>query len=178
MRNWFKTGVVGAGFVLLCLISVSCQLPGSGDDTTIINTATNNNTPTQLPTPGASPSPSPGSCPGAALVDHVRVNPFGYDCGGNQAPPNSSGLLPMGCIAAVTATPKDAQGNDVPSDLHGPNITWSVTIGGSYIQVTDDPLQPFNKNVRAVSAPGEFQLMATVCGKSGAWNGRTVATFP
>jgi hypothetical protein len=175
MRKLKFGDVYYAALIVLALSMVACDLnlPGSS---TIINTATNNNAPP--PTPGASPSPAAGSCPGAALVDHVRVNPFGYDCSGNQAPPNSSGLLPMGCIAAVTATPKDAQGNDVPSDLHGPSITWSVTIGGSYIQVTDDPLQPFNKNVRAVSAPGEFQLAATVCGKTGAWNGRTVASFP
>lgn len=177
MRNWFKTGVVGAGFVLLCLISfAACTLPGGGDETTIVNTATNNNSvPTGPAMPAASPSPAPGTCLAPELIDSVRVNPFGYDCpDGVPKPTNSSGLLPMGCIAAVTATPKKADGTDVPAELHGTAISWSIPIGAQYVQVTDDPIQPFNKNVTAVSAPGEFQLAATVCGKTGAWNGRTV----
>lgn len=127
------------------------------------------------PSPNASPSPGSGSCtPG--VVEFVRVNPFGYDGCPGTPPPNSSGLLPAGCTARVTATPKDRNGADVPASLHGQNIIWAVTIGADKILVTDDPEQPFNKNVqmRSGSAPGEFQLTATVCSVTGAWNGRTV----
>lgn len=119
-------------------------------------------------------NPSGPSTPGCeAAVKSVRVNPFGYDCEDTDAPNNSSGLLPLGCTARVTATPKDATGRDVPDTVHGPNIGWAVSFGGSHIEVVDDPSQAFNKNVRAVSV-GEFSLTATVCGVSGAWNGRVV----
>lgn len=141
------------------------------------NLTTNTNTNGQ-PGGSASPSPGPGSggsCPGAALIASIRVNPFGYDCpSGVTKPNNSSGLLPVGCTAAVTATPKDAAGVDVPASLHGTDIAWSVVSGGIYIEVTSDPNQTFNKNVKGLSAPGEFNLQATVCGKSGAWVGRTI----
>lgn len=114
------------------------------------------------------------STPGCeAAVRSVRVNPFGYDCDDSDSPNNSSGLLPLGCVARVTATPKDQTGRDVPDTVHGPNISWAVTFGGSHVEVVDDPSQPFNKNVRAVSV-GEFSLSATVCGVTGAWNGRVV----
>lgn len=124
---------------------------------------------------GGGSNPSGPSAPGCeAMVKSIRVNPFGYDCNDVDAPNNSSGLLPLGCTARVTATPKDATGRDVPDTVHGPNISWAITFGGSHIEVVDDPSQAFNKNVRAVSL-GEFSLQATVCGITGAWNGRVVA---
>lgn len=124
---------------------------------------------------GGGVGPSGPSAPGCeAMVKTVRVNPFGYDCEDADAPNNSSGLLPLTCTARVTATPKDATGRDVPDTVHGPNITWSLPFGGSHVEVNDDPSQPFNKNVRAVSV-GEFSIEATVCGVVGRWNGRVVA---
>ena len=125
--------------------------------------------------PSPAPSPSPGAEACAAAIDSIRVNPFGYECDpGVSKPANNSGLLPMGCTAAVTATPKDKAGKDVPAEVHGSGITWSVVLGASHVEVTDWPAEPFNKNARAVS-PGEFSLSATVCGHTGAWNGRVTA---
>lgn len=125
---------------------------------------------------GGNPNgPSAPTTPGCeAAVKSVRVNPFGYDVpDGVARPANSSGLLPIGAVAHTTATPKDASGRDVPDTVHGPNISWAVTFGGSHIEVTDDPSQPFNKHIRGLSV-GEFQVTATVCGVSGSWTGRVI----
>jgi hypothetical protein len=156
---------------LVLVVGTACfDLPGSGGDTTIVNTATNNNGPTAVPTPGASPSPSAGSCPGAAIIASIRVNPFGYECAaGIPEPNNNSGLLPVGCEARLTATPKRADGTDVPADLHGTEIVWGSPIGTQYIQTRPDSENTFNRYVRAVTGPGQISVPATVCGKTGAW---------
>lgn len=139
--------------------------------TTIINDATQTVTSPTGTSPATGASPDPAGC--TAAVKSVRVNPFGYDdCPGNK-PSNSSGLLPLGCVARVTATPKDALGKDVPASVHGQAIAWSVMLGSNHIQVTDDPEEGFNKNVRGTSE-GEFSLAAQVCGVTGSWNGRVV----
>jgi hypothetical protein len=162
-----------AAVAILAILLGACTLEFPGDST-IVNTATNAVT-QPSPVPSGSPSPGTTGCPGAAVVASIRVNPFGYDCPSGTPPNNSSGLLPVGCTAAVTATPKDIRGVDVPAELHGPDITWAILAGAQFIQVTDDPNERFNKNVLGVSAPGEFVLQASLCGKSGAWVGRTVA---
>jgi hypothetical protein len=134
----------------------------------------NVNVGTVAPSPNPSPSAGPGGCtPG--VVEFVRVGPFGYDGCPGAPPANSSGLLPAGCVAHVTATPKDRNGLDVPASLHGTQVVWSVVVGSDRITVTEDPTQNFNRNVQKTpsSAPGEFSLQATVCGVTGAWNGRT-----
>lgn len=167
--------VYTAAVAIMAILLGACDLnlPGS---TTTINTATNNQS-QPAPAPVGSPSPAPGTCAGAAIIALVRVNPFGYDCpDGVPEPSNNSGLLPVGCTARVTATPKDIRGNDVPAEVHGPDIGWSIIAGSQYIQVTDDPFENFNKNVMGLSGPGEFVLQATVCGRSGVWAGRTVVT--
>lgn len=160
--------------VLLAVVSLSfaCdEAPPTAPNITNIN----QNTVILNPgSPDASPSPG-GQCVREA-VDSVRVNPFGYEGCPGQRPSNSSGLLPAGCTARVTATPKGPTGQDTPSSLHGTQIVWSVTSGAALIEVTDNPEQPFNKNVRARQGvtSGEFQLTATVCGVTGGWNGRVV----
>lgn len=131
----------------------------------------------QVPGPGTNPSPAPTNCVPEA-IDSVRVNPFGYACPAGVTPPrNGSGEVPANCTAIFTATPKRPDGTDVPAALHGSNITWAVPIGSERVQLTDFGDQPFNKNVtvRPGSAPGEVQITATVCGKTGAWIGRTTA---
>jgi hypothetical protein len=159
VRSRFAVGV----FALLCLVPfLACQtvIVDTGDDVT----GPTGTDPDGPDTPGCS-----------AAVKSVRVNPFGYDVpDGVEKPANSSGLLPVGATALVTATPKDQTNKDVPDVVHGPGISWSLVFGGSHVEVTDDPTQPFNKRVRGLSV-GEFQLTATVCGVTGAWNGRVIA---
>jgi hypothetical protein len=161
MKLWEKVwalavfATLGFGVLQACdTIIQSVTLPSSGGS----------------PSPGASPT-SPGC---EAAVKSVRVNPFGYSCDdGVDKPANSSGLLPLGCTAHVTATPKDQTGKDVPDTVHGPIAGWSVSFGGSHVEVTPDPNQPFNVNVRATSV-GEFSLETSVCNVRGAWAGRVV----
>lgn len=157
---------------LLCVLSFVC-LSACGDNYIGGDTITNNNF---LPTPTTSLPPGSGSCPVQGVIDSIRVSPFGYRCNpGVPTPSNGSGTLPAGCIARVTATPKDATGNDVPAAVHGQGIVWSTVIGASLIDVTDSE-NVFNKNVspRAGVTSGEFQLAASLCGVLGAWNGRVV----
>jgi len=166
--------LVGLAIASLAL-TMGCDEPVPPTAPTIPNiTNVNINNIGTQPGPNPSPSPGTGQCVREA-IDSVRVNPFGYQNCPTAPPNNSSGLLPFGCTARVTATPKDRAGVDVPASLHGTQITWSVAIGADRIVVTDDPEQPFNKNVRMRdgSAPGEFRLEATVCTVTGAWNGRT-----
>jgi hypothetical protein len=166
--------------LLLCLagLLVSCDQPTAPTPIPQGNQVTNVNVNVGVTQPSPSPSASPaaGACvPG--IVEFLRVNPFGYDgCPGGPPPnANNSGLLPAGCTVHVTATPKDRNGVDVPASIHGTQIIWHVFLGAERSAVTDDPLQSFNKNVQKTtgSAPGEFSLQATICGITGAWNGRT-----
>lgn len=122
--------------------------------------------------PSASPSPAPGC---ATAIDSVRVAPFGFECTSADKPNNSAGVLPLTCTARVTATPKGKfPGNgDVPAEIHGPNITWTLRTGTGNVEVLDDPTQPFNKNVSALKV-GSFSLSATVCGVEGSYNGLVV----
>lgn len=173
-----RVALVRHGAYALALAALAtlpaCDISTGSNPTYITNTATNNQPNGNNGGPTASPSPGGGACPGSAIIAKIRVNPFGYDCpDGVPKPNNNSGLLPVGCTAAVTATPKDQFGNDVPAELHGTEITWRIVAGSEFITVTSDPNEAFNKNVFGKSGPGEFVLEATVCGKSGAWEGRT-----
>jgi len=157
---------------LVLMIGVGMILSSCGDTFIGGDTITNNNDNGQSPTTSPSPGAAPG-CPVAGVIDSIRVNPFGYRCTAGPTPNNGSGTLPANCQADVTATPKDAAGNDVPAAVHGQGIRWSVPIGASLIFV-DDGVQPFNKSVsvRPGITSGEFQLSAELCGKQGSWNAR------
>lgn len=124
---------------------------------------------TAPPPATVAPGPVPGAACNPAVIDHVRVSPYDISCPtGTAAPNNSAGVLPVGCDAIVTATPKLASGEDVPPEAHGPDITWSIVSGADLISVRDFSGQVFNKHVEGIKA-GPFKLQATVCGKTGAW---------
>jgi hypothetical protein len=127
--------------------------------------------PTPAPTPSPSPSPAPSPRPSPtpttnlppSLVDSIRVGFFGINCGhGNPVPRNGERILPRGCRGYVTATPKKANGDDVPPENHGPDIEWFVLSGDDIIDV-QAPTFPsnFNKDIVGVR-PGAFGLCATV----------------
>jgi hypothetical protein len=88
---------------------------------------------------------------------------FGISCkNGKPVPRNGEGRLPTGCRGFVTATPKDAKGDDVPAHIHGPNIEWALTSGGNSVDVQAPTFaSDFNKDVVGVR-PGSFVLCATV----------------
>lgn len=163
---------VAAVLAVAVLALVACGDTYNGGDN-----ITNNNFLGGSPTASPSPGGAGGGCPVSGVIDSIRVSPFGYQCpAGTTVPVNSSGVLPAGCTAIVTATPKDPTGRDVPDNVHGPNIAWSTPIGASLINVDDFAGQPFNKNVSARTGvtSGEFRLEATVCGETGAWTGRVI----
>lgn len=119
--------------------------------------------PTATPTPTPSPAPPPGAAAWPGAGGYVRVGVFGFDCpAGITAPNNGAGELPLGCVAHVTATPKYADGSDVPAAIHGPTIAW-VVVGP--IACTA-PAEPYNRDCRGL-ASGVAQLRATVQGVTG-----------
>lgn len=133
----------------------------------------NNPDPVPTPTPSATPTPSPNPTPSAAgLVrpTSVRVAPFGITCpAGVPAPSNGAGVLPVGCEADVTATPKRADGTDLTDAEHGPAIDWRlVAVDASVVDVAVFPGVAFNRSVTGRKV-GRFRLCATVQGVEGCW---------
>jgi hypothetical protein len=97
-------------------------------------------------------------------ADHIkelRVAFYGISCSSRPAPRNQEGILPMGCVGHVTATPKDKDGKDVPSYIHGDDIKWEGKGGINHVAIEDDPNSIFNKNLYPV-AVGPFTLCATL----------------
>jgi hypothetical protein len=84
--------------------------------------------------------------------------------------------LPLGCDGFVTATPKQGNGTDVPSWIHGSAIEWDLREGGDVVRVEPDPRfsNPFNKILRTTGRVDGFVLCATVLGNTGCLNGRTI----
>jgi hypothetical protein len=174
MRKLKLGGVYHAALIVLALSMAACELPGSGDDTTIINTATNNNGPTALPSPPL-PVPTPSAIPGTSDVASMIVLVYGYTCQPGIPDPNhAAGVIPQGCSAAqLTATPKRADGSDATN--HGINITWSVVpapdgnFPGQVVPQDNNPL--FNREVNAlnggVRVPGSVTLTATLIAPDG-----------
>ena len=119
-------------------------------------------TPPPVPSPQATPSPSPVALP-PSIIDSIRVGFFGINCGrGNPVPRNGEKILPRGCRGYVTASPKKANGDDVPPEIHGPNIDWFVLYGDDIIDVEAPTFASnFNKDIVAVRN-GAFALCATV----------------
>jgi hypothetical protein len=120
------------------------------------------------PAPAAAATPLPGAS-GACFVPQVRVGPFGFDCPGRTAPANNAGILPLGCTAVFTATPKDAAGNDLTPAQHGAEIQWSIVAGADHVILHDYGGEPFNKLVQPTSV-GDYVITATVCGTTGRYS--------
>jgi hypothetical protein len=109
------------------------------------------------------------------MIHSIRVGFFGINCGrGNPVPRNGERILPRGCRGYVTATPKQANGDDVPAHVHGPNIEWFVLDGADKISVEDPTFRSdFNKDVVGVRE-GSFGLCATVQDVTGCLIGTVV----
>jgi len=97
------------------------------------------------------------------MIDSIRVGFFGINCGkGNPVPRNGERILPRGCRGYVTATPKQKNGDDVPANVHGPNIAWFVLSGAEMIDVQAPTFaSDFNKDIVG-QRTGAFGLCATV----------------
>jgi hypothetical protein len=121
----------------------------------------------------------PASFPVAAadLVSFVWVGFFAIQCNGaTTAPGLGDKLLPVACDGYVTATPKLRNGRDVPSWVHGDQVTWHVRDGAELASVDPDWRfgNEFNRIVRPTGGVGDFSICATVLGKMGCLNARIV----
>jgi hypothetical protein len=111
------------------------------------------------------------------VIAYVRTAFFSFECDpGIVAPRPIEGKLRLGCDGFVTATPKQRNGRDVPSWIHGPDIVWELREGHDVVRVEPDPRfsNPFNKILRTTGRLDGFVLCATVLGKQGCLNGRTI----
>lgn len=156
MRNRTRLLVLTGPLVVV----VGCRAP-NGDVINIFNTLTTGSS----STPGAAPSPGEdgGTLPPGSFI---RIGLFGQSCPAGVTPPqNSTRQIKIGCTGQITATPKDAQGNDLPSAVHGRIIAWSVPAGSGLVIVLADS-EPFNRSARCQGA-GVFTLAATVKGVVG-----------
>ncbi len=111
------------------------------------------------------------------VIAYVRTVFFSFECNpGVVAPPPPEGKLPLGCDGFVTATPKQSDGTKVPAWVHGTEIEWELRDGQDVVRVEPDPRfgEPFNKILRTTGRVDGFVLCATVLGKEGCLNGRTI----
>jgi len=109
---------------------------------------------------GSAAAPAGTINPGAArTIDSVTLE-VGDGCA------SSSGIVPLGCVARITATPR-VGGVAVSPAIHGPICTWRLDgaiIAGSASTATvyaTETVNPFNVAVFG-QAPGAFQLEAEV----------------
>ncbi|HKQ02663.1 MAG TPA: hypothetical protein VJ735_20260 [Actinomycetes bacterium] len=150
----FQTGALALAAIL---VLASCQPPPTVPDI-IVNAGNNNGNISNPGGPGATPSPgAPGATCGTVAT--VRVGFFGIGCPSGVAPRNGEGVLPMGCMGFETATPKNAQGTDVPASVHGPLIAWAAPTGSERVRLVAVE-EPFNQNVVPVSV-GDVVVSAT-----------------
>ena len=125
----------------------------------------------QTCTPAAFPIDAPD------LIAYVRTALFSFECNpGVVAPIPLEGKLPLGCDGFVTATPKQKNGTDVPAWIHGAAIEWELRDGEDVVRVDPDTYfsNPFNRILRTRGRVDGFVLCATVLGKQGCLNGRTI----
>lgn len=105
------------------------------------------------------------------LVSFVWVGVFAWECNPGTTAPTEPRVLPLACDAYMTATPKLQNRKDVPSWIHGSDVTWTVRDGADLISVEDDWRygNEFNRLIRPKGV-GYFSICATVLGKMGCWN--------
>lgn len=108
------------------------------------------------------------------VIAYIRVAFFGFSCDpGVVPPPKADGKLPLGCVGAVTATPKDKDGKDVDSRIHGDQISWVLREGKGIVDTHHVDGQPFNWDLQPLGL-GTFQWCATVQGIEGCLNGEVI----
>jgi hypothetical protein len=113
----------------------------------------------------------------ADVIAYVRTAFFSFECPPGIATPHPrEGRMPVACDGYVTASPKQRNDDDVPPYVHGPDIEWELREGEDVVRVEADPRfgNPFNKMLRSQGVVGGFVLCATVLGKEGCLNGRTI----
>jgi hypothetical protein len=89
---------------------------------------------------------------------------------GTSRPPSFNSIY-YDCRGTLTASPKDANDDDVPAYIHGPDILWETESGeGETVLVEEYPGVTFNKFVTGIDR-GPFRVCATVAGVRSCING-------
>jgi hypothetical protein len=109
------------------------------------------------------------------VIAQVRVAFFGFRClDESKVPPrNGEGKIPVNCFGSVTASPKNKDGHDIDSRIHGDQIGWELLQEDRYVRMDDQDNSDFNKVLFGL-APGHFALCATVRGVRGCLNGEVI----
>lgn len=109
-------------------------------------------------------SPSPGST-GGGLVASVKVAEFGENCPSGLSPAESiPRQVRKGCTSAITCSPKDAQGKELPQATP-PHLDRFIVVSGAQYVVDTEQSNPFNHDVFGKEA-GIALFICTVEGVS------------
>ena len=111
------------------------------------------------------------------VISTVRVVLWGFDCNPGITPPHpQEAQVPLGCDGFATATPKQRNGQDVPSWVHGSDIQWELREGQDVVDVQPDSSysNPFNRILYPKGKVGRLYLCATVQGVEGCLYGQTI----
>jgi hypothetical protein len=111
------------------------------------------------------------------VIAYVRVVLWRLECNAGVNPPlPNEALVPLGCDAFATATPKLRNGQDVPSWVHGTEIQWELREGQDVVSVEPDTSygNPFNRILYTRGKVGLIYLCATVQGVEGCLYGHTI----
>ena len=136
-----KTAVCGVALLFVvaaCDFNLGDTVGPSQTQNVVVDQSGGQDANAQLPTDGVLPEGST-----------IAISIFDQTCDSGTPP---SGKIGVGCVATLTATPKDGNGVPLDAAVHGPDISWSVVSGAASVIVTDHE-NPFNKVVRGVS-PG------------------------
>lgn len=160
-----------AALVLALVFPLGCHLPTAPDPppapvTIVINNNQNQGSHNTTMPEGMNTTPVPG---GAVVAVSVRVGIFTATCpDGGPVPENAQNAIRLGCTAKLTATPKDANNQDLvglpESAFQAMAVSWSVS-GGSCTDLGDDG-NKFNRQVKG-AAVGTCSVCATVNGLIG-----------
>jgi hypothetical protein len=131
----------------------------------------------------------PGSYSGSCIPASFPLDPadeivtilviaYGFNCNpAVPSPDRGAKVYPVGCDVYITATPKAADGRNVDSKVHGPDIAWQVTEGQDVITTRQWPDVPFNETLYAQTT-GMFRICATVQGVTGCLRGEFIPNPP
>ena len=75
-------------------------------------------------------------------IAQVRVGFFGFRCLDEKQGPAAQrreGKIPVNCFGNVTASPKNKDGHDVDSRIHGDQIQWRLDQEGDHVRVDEQP---------------------------------------
>jgi len=143
----------GVGRQALGLTAVLAVLGCSFSKNTVVVTG-----PSQSMGPGVSPSPAaPASPPACAVADMALafIGRVGTCTGASDI------LLPVGCTATLTATPRLRGGGNAPPEVHGTNIRYAIPVGATAVQVFEAG-NPFNLALRGATPAAVVRVEATL----------------